>query len=95
VRGRIKKEIKTDTTCHLCGCEYNESFDLYGCPNCLGEGLDEMPPKSNAERQADWRKRRAKLVEVRTHVKTEAQRKRLLEIAKEMRNGDRVGTKKQ
>ena len=47
-----------------------------------------MTAKSNAERQADWRKRRAELVEVRTNVKTEAQRQELLKIAKEMRACD-------
>ena len=88
MRGRIKKEIKTDATCHLCGCEYNESFDLYGCPNCLGEGLEEMPPKSNAERQKAWREKNKGLIQVRTHVKTEAQRQELLKIAKEMRACD-------
>ena len=46
-----------------------------------------MPPKSNAERQADWRKRRAELVEVRTHVKTQEQADKIKAIARKMREG--------
>jgi hypothetical protein len=42
-------------------------------------------PKSNAERQAKWRESKKQLVEVRTHVKTEKQRRELLRLAKEMR----------
>lgn len=54
-----------------------------------GEEFDTYPkpPKTNAERQAAWRKRKAGLVEVRTHVKTEAQRKKLLDMARKMREG--------
>lgn len=26
--------------CHLCGYEYDEACGRYGCPNCLGEGLE-------------------------------------------------------
>ena len=44
-------------------------------------------PKTNAERQAKWRKSKEGLIEVRVHVRTEAQRKEIQERAKEMREG--------
>ncbi len=28
------------TKCHLCGYEFPERLGRYGCPNCLGEGLE-------------------------------------------------------
>ena len=30
------------TPCHFCGYEFDEECGKYGCPNCHGEGLENM-----------------------------------------------------
>lgn len=27
--------------CHFCGYQFDDACGFYGCPNCLGEGLDD------------------------------------------------------
>lgn len=31
------------TECEYCGYEFDAGCGRYGCPNCLGEGLDDEP----------------------------------------------------
>lgn len=73
--------------CPFCTYEHSNSGDHYGCPNCLGEGLEErdMNPKTNAERQAARRRkmRDSGVVEVLVQVPKDRV-KEIKQIAREM-----------
>ena len=35
--------------CHKCGNDYDKNCGLYGCPNCHGEGVEQMTPSQQAK----------------------------------------------
>lgn len=73
--------------CPFCNYNHNNEGDRYGCPDCLGEGLEEndMTAKTNAERQADRRRkmRDSGVVEVLVQVPKD-RAEEIKRIAREM-----------
>lgn len=43
--------MEGEITCEFCGYEFDEACGRYGCPNCLGEGLEEMPQENGETRR--------------------------------------------